>query len=275
MAIGTSPCPPFHKLYFGTSYIWDASALALFARMVAAGEPPTLDNKIVYNNAIIALKAANLFDTQFDVLVTPRARGTLSSKMNWIKNSSNGLPVPNGGTYTHTDLVGDHSDGVASYLRTRYTPPTDGVLYLQDNACWGYKVSGSTNAAAHGHGVITGIPLECIEWAQTAGVGTNRFNNGTGGVGAVLPVFGYNNLSRNLAASYLQYTNNISSAPVVIVSAPLINANEMYMLAINYTSLFNTAVTEILEEYHMGKFLSLADFIIFQGIMNTFFANLT
>ena len=44
----------------GSSY--DADASALFTRMLAAGEEPTDERKTLINTAIIALKAASLFD---------------------------------------------------------------------------------------------------------------------------------------------------------------------------------------------------------------------
>ena len=72
---------------------------------LAAGERPSTTRQTAINNCIVSLKANGLFDTQFDVLVVTRGSGVNSTKLNWIKDSSNALGVPNGKEYFVFEIV--------------------------------------------------------------------------------------------------------------------------------------------------------------------------
>ena len=65
---------PFNNVLTSSSDITDSHAISLISRMTASGETPTVARQLAINNCIVALKANNLFQNQFDVLVTTRSQ---------------------------------------------------------------------------------------------------------------------------------------------------------------------------------------------------------
>ena len=64
----------------GVSY--DADAVALFARMAAAGEEPSAARKLLYNTAIVDWKASG-FWADCRGLYVMASHGPISGRMNW------------------------------------------------------------------------------------------------------------------------------------------------------------------------------------------------
>lgn len=247
-----------------TNLMYCDKAEALFTRMTAASETPIEKRKTNINIAINDLRAANLFENQFDVLVITDGKGTSSTKMNWIKNSSNAIAVLNGGTLTETEDVGYNSDGLLSYLNTKYAPATNGVLFIQNDACFGVLTSGTIGTGDRVHGIIGGSGVLSIQLGNV----NIRFNSSAY---AEHPrVIGYDCLTRNNNTK-VQHHQNADTAELDIVSTG-VSPLEGYVLGCNLDGglAYPCETTEVLKSYWFGKYLSQANFLIFQGIMNRY-----
>jgi hypothetical protein len=250
--------------------IYDAASANLFSRLLAKGETPTDLRKTAIDTAIKALKAASLFDTQFDVFVVTRGIGAYTRKENWIKDSSHALAVANGGTLSEHDDVGIHSDGTKSYLNSQFTPSTDGVLFTKNNACFGYKDSGTIGTSGSS-GSITGGGQNNIYFGPNVGAVLNSVVPSSSGAGV-----GYNCVTRS-SSSQITVRVNASSSTHNSTSTQMPNL-PCFLLADNVwggtgADYFHPA-TDILEMYYFGKALSSDNFSVLQTIMNTYFPSL-
>jgi hypothetical protein len=245
--------------YIFSSYTWDASALALIARMTAAGETPTSARQIAINNCIISLKANGLFDTQFDVFVVTRGSGAASTKMNWIKNSSNAT-----GDATYTENIGYNSNGTSTKLDTNFKG-SNGVLFTQNDACFGFKSSGVLGSGCHGSLYGPG----CVQRY----VHVLRMNAADVVVPQVyLCTPSYDNSNRISSSLVEVFNNDLYSAQVSSPTDGFLpdNITMFYVDAYAYAS-----PGYILEMYWMGKALTQAKFLVLQNIMNDYFLTFT
>jgi hypothetical protein len=245
----------------------DSDAQALITRMTNAGETPTSARQNAINTCITSLRVNSLFDTQFDVLVVTRGTGLVSTKMNWIKNANNALDVSIGNYYlTYTQDVGYHSDGnYNDYIDTQYNPSVDASLYTQNNACFGFKVSGSMSGNLSFAGTLIGSTGTCL---STNGLYSRINSTNYGGAYYI----GYNCISRNNDAANQIMLNNSTQTSYASNSLTPPNGN-LYMFKMNYSPPYQWDSTEILEAYWMGKGMTQAQFLTFQTIMNTYFAS--
>jgi hypothetical protein len=103
---------------------------ALVARFSNA---PTGDRKLLINTTMKSLKRETILQS-FDCLWFIAGSDAQSSHQNWIADKHNLTPV---GSPTFTPDRGYAGNGSSSYLRTNYTPSTDGVNYkLNDASGW-------------------------------------------------------------------------------------------------------------------------------------------
>lgn len=255
---------------------YDTYALALINRMIAAGETPSAGQKTAINTCIVALRAASLFETQFDDLVLTRGHGLLSTKMNWISNNYNATGVNNP---VFTDNAGYNTTGT-QYLNTNFNPTAVGGLYTQNDASWGFKSSGTMGTGTKINGVLdTGILCYHGVFASEA------FNAAadTGGVPTVLAAAGYNCCSRALNNKWFIYTNASSAEVSAAAGTAAAGYNStgrpnrnFYQLCANNagTAAYFSTSTEIQEAYWFGKSMSQAQFLAFQTILNTYFTSI-
>ena len=239
------------------------SAFVFFRMEAADGVAQTAGRKTTIDTCIQALKAAELWTTQFDALVVCRGKGVGSTKLNWIKDANNALGVVNP---AHTEDLGYNSIGTGSYINSKYLPSTQAILFTLNNACWGFKVSGTLGTATI-YGAL----------ADTVGTIMMSKNSGNASLNSNYAVresyaSGYNCLSRSLAASF-DFMKNAGLNTYNQVSGNLCPA-EVYMLRLNYSTPYYSPTTEKLEIYWFGKALSQAKFLEFQTIMNTYIASL-
>lgn len=243
--------------------IWDTDAVYLINRMIASGETPTTSRQLAINTCITSLKANSLFGTQFDVLTVQRAHGQKSGLMNWIKNANNALGVTGGGTLYFTTGTtsggGYSSDGVHSYIDTKYTPTTHGVLYKQNDACWIYKESG-TLAAGQYWGWAGGDGLLSYAAADQGVI------NGAGYNGK-RRALGYNCVSRSTSSGFTTYRDD-GTYPTTFTSTGIVTGS---ICIIGY-NLVHGAALEVVELNGFGKSMTQNNFDTFKTIMNTYFA---
>jgi hypothetical protein len=247
----------------------DYDAASLISRMIATGETPTAARQVSINNCILSLKYYNLWSNQFDVLVVTRGHGPNSTKLNWIKNSSNAMGVLSGGTLTFTTDVGYNGDGVKSYIDTNFIPSAHGVLFTLNSGCFGFKNSG-TRSNNTGHGVNGGTGNGYTYMFASAGY--NKVNSSQDYGGTEVYSIGYNCVSRFTSTQINVMINGVSTTRT---QGSMIKSNHsIWMLAINTsnTYTYGTAQTEKLEAYWMGRDLSPSRYLIFQSIMNAYFA---
>lgn len=245
--------------------VYDAASVALFARMAAAGEAQTDDRKTAIDTAIVALKAAGLFDTKFEAFYLTRGKGEASTKMNWIKDAYN-LTKIFAGTLTYAEDVGYHTDGNC-LISTNYKPSTITGLYELDNASFGFKVGG-TLTANKGHGTISNAPIRGTLFVVTS----NRVNSSDSGGSAY--ELGYNCVARTNATGFKQYKNAATADVTAASSAKCDTLAFMGLYNEQANSQTYTTATEILEFGFLGAYITQAEFLTIQGIINTYIAAL-
>lgn len=244
---------------------YDAASVALFARMAAAGEAQTDDRKAAIDTAIVALKAAGLFDTKFEAFYLTRGKGEASTKMNWIKDAYN-LTKIFAGTLTYTEDVGYNTDGNC-LLSTNYKPSTITGLYELDNASFGFKVGG-TLTANKGHGAISNAPIRGTLFVVTS----NRVNSSDSGGSAY--ELGYNCVARTNATGFKQYKNAATADVTAASSAKCDTLTFMGLYNEQAASQTYTTATEILEFGFIGAYITQAEFLTIQSIVNAYIAAL-
>lgn len=255
IGVGNVIAPPS-----GVTY--NSATSALIARMVAAGDTQTDKRQLAMDAAIVALKAAGLFETKFEGFYVGRGKGLSATKMNWIKDQYN-LTKTGAGTLTMTEDVGYKSDG-SSILNPNYQPSVIAGLWQQDNASFGFKVSGTIQATT-GYWGAYNLPRTLS--LQT----TNRMNcSDSGGVNRVI---GYNCLARNAAANFDQHTND-STRNVTAASTGKSIDEPCFLGAWNKGSLtiMGCTTTEWFELGWLGAYITQAEFNTIQTIMNAYFA---
>jgi hypothetical protein len=247
--------------------VFDAASIDLFDRLLVKGETPSAARKTAIDTAIKALKAADLFTNQFDVLVVTRGIGPYTRKENWIKDSHHGLAVANGGTFTETDDVGMHSDGTNSYLRTQYNPSTEGSLYKLNDACFGLKLSGTIGTGYHGAFNAAGYTAIYCGSALGTDSGINDASV------AMNPQVGYNCLTRTSSTNTDRLINATTDPRTNTNSTQVIN-KELYIFRLNHTVPIGVGAAQIVEMYWLGKAITPAKFLTFQSIFDTYFSSL-
>jgi len=247
-------------------YTWDTRALELFAQMSALGETPTDARKLNIDVTIKALKAAGLFDTQFEGLYFTRGTGLGSTKLNWIKDSYNLiLRQSGGGSLNFVADIGYNPVGNAC-LSTEYQPSAIAGLYAQNDACFGMKLGGVYAGVSAYQGALNPPRTLFVQ-------NVNRINSDASG--GVTRVIGYNCLARNNAANFDQHYG-VSTVNVASVSTGKSIDELVWLAAWNKgaNSVTNPCATEILEIGWFGKYLSQAQFLALQTICDAYIAAL-
>jgi hypothetical protein len=254
-----------------SGYSWDASATALLNRMIAAGETQTDARARNINDTIIALKAANLFDTRFDGMGITRATGLGSSKLNWVQNAFN-LTKGGAGTLTFTTDGGYNSDGSTTYLKTNFIPSVNGSKFKQNDASFWFLISGSLGSGVMGHGVDDGGARKIVIGAIIGSNDLNKLNSATSsGVGARYAI-GYNCMARTNATTQDKYIN--ANAYNNAANSTGLPVSEIYLLAYNDAGTPSYFVPERLEAWGYGAYITQAEFLTIQGIVNAYIAAL-
>ncbi len=257
------------------AYLFDPRAVKYFYNMRnlgVNGEEKAYRRKILLNNLIEALKMANLFDTQFDGIYLIRSKDALSSCLNIVRDAHYLYYTANGGVYTFTDDVGINGDGSKSYVKS--TAQDDHLqLYRQDDACFGFKISGTI--AANGtmyHGFQKSG--HALGFGQVDGQGYVALNSDQF-YEAEKRVAGYNNISRKSDDTIEHSQNDDFYEEISDTSAPLAGLLPFY-LALNDDGTPANFVGdgEVLEIAWIGKYLSRANFITFQAIIDTYISQL-
>lgn len=238
---------------------YNAASAALFARMVSAGETPTDLRKAAINTAIVALKAAGLFETQFDIFVVTKGYGLASTKLNWIGNSFNAVAS---GSPIFTENIGYNSGEGSGYLINNYNISSNSVLYKRDDACFGFMIDMDGEIGATGAWITPNTGL----FMSNAGTSINNATYSSDSFGVVKS--GYNCLSRNNGANYNIYKTSTQKA-ITAASAALVNTS----LQIGYLASAGSLNGNI-GLYYIGKNISYANHLVLQTIMNAYFASI-
>jgi len=157
---------------------FSAEALALFSKWDALGTPASDSRKILVDNTIVALKAANLWNS-LDFLYVWTAHSQTASLVDW-KNPSTRLATANGNLTFTTDS--HWAGGTTGRMALGYNPGDGGTYkFLQDNNSFGCYFKDHTNEtkvnlSAQSAGSI-GIDLQSV---ITTFAITTKNNSGTG-----------------------------------------------------------------------------------------------
>ena len=244
-------------------------SLSFINRSIAAGETMGVKHQGVYNEAIVALDNATLFDDRFDCAYFTKGVGRATTKLNLIKASHNLEEVANGGAIVYAEKTGYASDGTASYIRSHYIPSSDSSKLIQNSGSILWKVVGDLHAtifkglgASDGTNLIRSVAKGTQSYAAMNGAAilTNA--------GAV-PVNGHNAISRVLSTAFKQWGNALEETKTS--NSTGLPAKEIYLLCYNN----NDTPASWDDRYHeylfIGAGISQAEFLVIQGIMNTFF----
>jgi hypothetical protein len=120
---------------------YDADALALFSRFTT---PATVARKGLISDLIKSLKSAGVW-SKLDVLYVMAAADSQAARRNWIQDLYNATAVS---SPTFVADRGYTGDGAASYNSSGYTPSTNGVKYLLNDAShWLWSRTAAQSAA--------------------------------------------------------------------------------------------------------------------------------
>lgn len=268
------------KTYIKRIFIPDPRAARVINNMKNDGEEPNEVQKINLHTLITALRANSLFETQFDALWIMRTKGEKSSKMNLIRDAFNIIGVNNDGILNFSNGKGYSSDGSHSYIN-----PVIGHQYLKlldvtdaymptPSSCFGFKISGTiSNTGNQDHGYFTNTD----KYFGMGSQGEDGFVALCSDRGAANQrIIGYNNISKNSNAYISQCQNELDENVVSANRVTYSKTSRIYFLArFNGTDAENFIYSsEVYEVFWLGKYISRANFIIFQGIIDNYITGL-
>ena len=162
----------------------------------------------------------------------------------------------------HIDL-----DSFFVSVERKFNPNTEGSLYKLNDACFGFKVSGTIGIGYHGAFAAEEITaIYC-----TPNLGNDSGINDTGN--AIIVAAGYNCLTRSSSTNTNALVNNTTDPRTNVNSTGVIN-KELYLFRLNHTSPIGVPATQVIEIYWLGKAITPAKFLTFQSIMNTYISSL-
>lgn len=207
-------------------YDEDAAATTLFAAM---STQPTQERKVLYNDAIVALKAAGYWDS-LDFLYFIAAHDSQAAKLNIKSPAANTITLTSDPVFVIDQ--GYATDGVDDVLDLNFNPATAGGNFAQNSASFGIwsRTSEITSASRAGWFDGTdGITLQPragsnvvgfrINQASQSSTGNNANNNATGLYVCNRSAAGATQLYKNGAA--LSVTVNANQASTALNSHSL------------------------------------------------------
>lgn len=244
-----------------TASSFDAASLALFARIIAAGETMTDAWKAAMDVFIKGLKADGNWTELFEVFVITRGFGDAQTKMNIITDTftAEGVNGP-----VRANDVGYKSNGTTSYLKSNFIP-NNSSLFLLNDAGWMYKSGGVIAETNRYHGGGSGATNYTLQ-----GGDGKRLN---GAPGPSTPhVLGYNGLTRNNTTTFDVYRNDNKST--ITATSTGRTSLQLYNLALNANGNagYFKVNTETLEFYAYCKSYTQTQFNQVRSRLDTFFA---
>ena len=125
--------------------MYEPEAVELFDRMNTAGFDPSSEHKEKINDWFVSVKNAHSLTLGVSNVATLGdckwffcGDSDTSSRINWIKNNHHLIPV-SGPSWAS---LGYTFNGVDQYLKTNYTPGTQGVAFLQNDASMSWYMNG-------------------------------------------------------------------------------------------------------------------------------------
>lgn len=203
-------------------------ALTLFAAM---SSQPTSARASLINSTILNLQALGVWDS-LDILYVLAAATSQAALLNWKSPST--FTAIEVASPTFAADQGYTGNGSSSYLRTQFTPSTNGVQYLQDSAsiwCWSRTQATNTNRCI---GSLAGGGLGAFKLRTGGGNFQGGINDGTNADIAVSPtsigMFGLSRVSSATRRAWLNGTQLGSDSSVASTARP---SSEAYILASN------------------------------------------
>lgn len=175
---------------------FSAEATTLFAAMTSQ---PNATRKALIDTTIRALKAAGIWD-EMDAMFVLAAHDSQAALLDWKNPGTRSAVAVNSPTFVADR--GYTSDGSTSRLRTNYTPSTNGVKYLQNDASmWIWTRTTSTDSGGRrGAGNTWAAPYSGLSSRHTANTIVGTLNSATSGTGGT-PAGGTNTTAGLVGAS--------------------------------------------------------------------------
>ena len=144
------------------------------------------------------------------------------------------------------------------------------MLYKLNDASFGIKLSGDISVNNTYHGVLSAVGGNSLTGFSNAASYINHYPNPTSS-GYVV---GYTMVSRDNNLNFNLLTNNTIINKTG--SSVILPNRSLYILNLNdyYGNNYFVPIGQIAELYHLGKSLSQSNYLIFQSIMNTYFASI-
>jgi lysophospholipase L1-like esterase len=184
--------------------VYETEATVLFNRMIAAGETPAGERKVIIDNTFKAAKGKSFY-SKIDAVVTLAAHGTNSARMNWLGDEFNAVlsAVPP----TFEIDRGFTGNGTSSYIKTSFNPYSAGSNFESTKASIGLYSR-------------TNIDLEIGDMTAMVGSGGIsldirygdelyfRLNNTSAGAKSNNSSIGFFSVTREHTSNYVRYAKD-------------------------------------------------------------------
>lgn len=209
-------------LGFGSVRLRDPAVAAIIAAMSPA---PNAARAARINTLVLALKTAGIWSL-LDVFYVTAAQNTGPSLLNWKAPGTRDLIAVNSPAFVAD--AGYTSNGSTSRLRTQYTPSTDGVNFIQDNASvWTWvttEIAENILAVGNINNVITvGVK------PRVATTGGGRLNDGTDDLRTIASSIGFTGVSRAGAAIKRVWKNGVKQGADFTTASTGISSLEQWV----------------------------------------------
>lgn len=197
---------------------WTVEATALFAAMTVQ---PTIGRKKLINDAIVVLKAADVW-TRLDYLHVYAAHDAQAARLNWKNPATFAAALVNAPTFTADR--GYAGNGTNSYVDTGYNPATAGGLYTQNNASFSNWSTDASSQATSSGGFYNGTNGTTLG-PNNGGNATFRNNSASFDQTAVPSGAGLYSTNRPDANGYSSYRNGALLGSYVRASTAVVSGN--------------------------------------------------
>ena len=249
---------------------YDNKADSLFNRM---NIQPIATRKSNINTLITTLDDSSIWD-KLDALWIFAAHDQQAANLNWIEDDHNITEVYNPTWTADTGYTGDGSD---AYLRTDFTPDSDGDNFTKDDASLGVYVydnkSENVNDMGVRHTATTGMSY--VSARTTTDVSGGRLNNPTSSavVSSVTDATGLTAVMRWDADSLAAY--HAGEADTATVSTDVLPGKEVYILACNQNNSDEFHTTKTIQAAFLAGYLTPAELLIMETAIDSYLVDIT
>ena len=185
--------------------LFDSNAMAI---MAAFTTPATMARQQLINTFVVALKESGVW-AALDVLYVLAAADSQAALINWRNPGTFNATAVN--SPTHKVDRGFTGDGASSRIDTTWTPNTNGIKFLQNDASawyWGFS-SGTMSTGPIGNASVA--PRVAIAPRSVADAFNGRINDNTGlAITSITDAAGFWGMQRTASNARTAFRNGVS-----------------------------------------------------------------